>query len=625
VIVALGNLRGSLSHNLGLARPSSRDSQRGIAFSTVYTIGVILAVGASLLLGRHSGGSVVALALGLFAALLTAVTLIILLTLDVDSSWPSLQDILDEAYLTRWFLLAMVAISLAAFVDDTKEEWLTTLAIMLSLLSGLLGSLSLFHLLRISTGDGRRRFLGQLLSSRVAYADASLPAKGHKADVADSPDLAAFIARFQKAVDARDVAALRERVEELAIAGTRATPTNARTVLALDLRVLRDLGRAVLLGRLDSPDIGATLLPRLGELTVDHAARIALPETRLGPSSDDGAQIACAAYLGQAARMLAWIGGAGYSSAVEQRHASPALCAMAAGAVVAREHILEAVDPELAPGSPTAMYLPEGLSDPTAALVWWWCFCDLNGAHDGLAFYAAIWMLTGEKFYGSFGWGNRFLLSELDERLSSASGSALSERRVRSSGVIAELGGLRRVALELFATSMAGWRDRRDAIPGGLEQNWTYWEDPRRLARRARLFLPRSGEPWLKSADDALEMAAFLLSRGHVHDGLAALVSRNFAPLPIVSMPPVLETQRRPGAAVLALSAHLAPREERDSPAELEQFLKRLPQPLLAGALSLAQAILHIADAPARSREPVQALVELLGFLHHDQQDAQQT
>jgi len=599
---------------------SRRQSRRRRALASVYALGVVVAIAASVAIGRQSGGSVVALALGLFAALLTAVTLVVLLTLDVDSQWPSLPDIVDEAYLTQWFLLAMAAITLGAFVDEGKPKWLITLAIMLSLAGGVLGSISLFHLLRISTGDGRQRFLGRLLSWRIAAAGV-LPrlAPDVPYDAADGPAVIAFLTRFQDAIDSSDVAALRERVSELAIAGETLPALNMGALLALDLRVLQRLGRSIVLGRLDSPEVGGALLPRLGKVIVAHAAQVEASGAT-SALAGDAAQIEFATYIAQAARVFAWISAAGYADAVEKGHAPPSLCASAAGALAARDHILDVADPASAPKVALGTRWSAGLFDPKAALVWWWCFCDLNGTHDGRAFYAALWMLTGEKFYGSFGWGNRFLLSELDDRLS-RDRAADSPLRTRSSEVIGQLGGVRRVALELFATSMAGWRDRRTEVPSGLEQNWSYWEDPRRLARRARLFLPRGGDPWLTSADDALDAAGFLLSRGHAQDGLAALVKRCLAPLPIVAMPPVIEPQRRSGAAVLALGAHLAPRGEAETSAELERFLGRLPAPLLEGAVSLGQAILHVAEAPATSDRAVPKLVELLAFLNHDQQD----
>jgi hypothetical protein len=576
----------------------------------VYPVGVVAAVGVSLLVGRFSGGSVVALALGLFAALLTAVTLVILLTLDVDSRWPSLQQVISESYLGGWFVLAMAAVSLAAFVDDSEAKWLTTLAIMLSLAGGLLGSYSLFHLMRISTGGGRERFLGGLLKQA---AQRPAPTEG---DAAEAEHFAAFLTRFRSAVDSGDVSALRERLTELAIAGN---PGGAcpRPLLALDQRVLIELGRAVLLGRLDSPDVGARLFPFLGEVLVDHALRLDYDADR--GAAGPGAQREIAAYLGQASRAFAWIAGANYRQSIENGVGSAAAAACAAGVATARKHILESVDPEWARRSDASLYLPEGLTDPTAALAWWWSFCDLNGAHDGGAFYAAVWMLTGEKFYGTFGWGNRYLLSELEDRLRTHGSGEQAERRAESRRVIATLGGLQHVALDLLATSMAGWRDRRTAIPQGLEQNWTYWDDPRRLARRARLFLPRAGEPWLRGPDSAVDALGALLARGRSARSLGGHVQRHLAELPITEMPPPLETARRPAAAVLAVSLHLAPRSESDSPIELERFLKRLPTTLLSGADRLAGAILYMGD-DAPPTDSVSSLVRRLSFLRYDQQ-----
>jgi hypothetical protein len=602
-----------------MAREAGR---RRRALAIVYPVGVMVAVAVSLLLGRHTGGSVVALALGLFAALLTAITLVILLTLDVDSRWPSLQDIVAEAYLIRWFLLAMLAVTLAAFFDDgTKARWLTTLAIMLSLAGGFLGSLSLYYLFRISTGEGRQHFLGEVLSRRVARV-------GHRAraydDAADSPALASYLSRFQSAIDKRDITALRDRVAELDIAGHTVGGLEIGALLALDLRVLRDLGRAVVLGRLDSPEIGSVLFPTLGRTVIDHAGRV-LDSTTVGrgASPNDTGQLEAATYLAQAARTFAWICAATYGDAVEKGHAPPAFNAVAAGSVTARDLILDTVDPSSAHHLAADEPWHDGLVQPSAALAWWWAFCDLNGSHDGRAFYAAIFMLTGEKFFGTFGWGNRYLLSELDDRLRGSGTSSVSERSRRSRDVVEAHGGLRNIALDLFATSMATWRDRRRPIPAGLEQNWAYWDDPRRLARRARLFLPRTGEPWVSNAEDALDALALLISRGSERHSLATLVTDAVGRLPIAATPPIISPQRRPAAAILAVSAHLAPRTESDSNAELERFLQRLPGALLDGAVAHGEAILHIDDAlegQAARAQPAHRLIELLTFIQRDQQ-----
>jgi hypothetical protein len=585
-----------------------KQSRRRRPLAAVYPSGVLVAVAGSLVLGPYAGGSVVALALGLFAALLTAITLVILLTLDVDSRWPSLPDVVAESYLVVWFLLAMASVTLAAFVDDTKPKWLTTLAITLALASGVLGSSSLFHLLRISTGEGRRLYLGHLLAVRL---NGLRGAASGGTELDEAVALKPFLVRFQSAVDAADISALRERVSEVSIAGEATSHANLTALLALDLKLIRDLGRAILLGRLDSPDVGTELLPQLGEVTVQHAVALN-GQSGSGPEP----QLTAAAYLGEASRSFAWLQSAAYREAVEKGEAPPELCAAAAGAVIARDYILDAVDPETADRvSP----LPEGLTDPAAVLTWWWCYCDFNGSHDGRAFYAVLWMLTGEKFFGTFGWGDRYLLSELHDRLAMASSG--DTQRLRAQQLIADVGGIQRVALELLATSMASWRDRRMPIPEGFEQNWSYWDDPVRLARRARLFLPRDSERWISTADKAIEAAAVLLGRGTADSGLTGLVARSLDRLPAASTFPVIETQRRPAAAVLAVALHLAPRSESDDVVELERFLARLPSPLVEGAAQLAAGILHV-ETDVVHADPQTVLLEHLRFLHFDQQIA---
>jgi hypothetical protein len=245
--------------------------------------------------------------------------------------------------------------------------------------------------------------------------------------------------------------------------------------------------------------------------------------------------------------------------------------------------------------------------------------CDLNGAHDGLAFYAVIAMLTGEKFFGSFGWGDRYLLGELEARLA----DDVDEIRIRANSAVAPLGGVRGIALELLTTSMACWRDRRAAIPEGMEQNWTYWEDPLRLARRARLFLPGRDDPWVTSSEDALEALARLISGGRRSMSLASLVKTRLGMLPTATWPPVTEPQRRPAAAVLAVAVHLAPHHEHHSTKQLERFLERLPSGLLEGALTHGEAILGVGEASRadwHSLSVTKRMIRLLAFIQRDPQ-----
>lgn len=596
------------------------------AIAAIHPAVVLAAIAISFALGRQTGNAVVSLALGLFAALLTAITLVIVLTIAVDSRWPTLQDVLEDAFLVRWFLLAMVAVTLAAFSKASGASLETTLAITLSLAGALLGSFSLYRLLRLSTGTGRQRFLGRLLRDRVNQLATPTPSRGMAiTDAAENALFAPFCARLQRAIDNRDVTALRDRVAELGIAGEGVPWQGAGALVALDLRVLRELGRAVILGRLDSPEIGSVLMPQLGALLIDHSARLLVDE----PAAEGdawrgsiGAQIQAATCLGQTARSFAWIVGAAHSEAVERERATPALRAIAAGAVATRAKIMDFVDHD-PPRHPAPAHLGRhALSDPIALLAWWWCVCDLNGSHDGRAFYIAFEGLTGEKFSGSFGWGNRYLLSELDDRLRVAVACGEASLRASSKRALESLGGLRDIALDLLTTSLASWRDRRGAIPEGLEQNWTYWEDPLRLARRARLFLPRSGDPWLNGAEDALAALARLISRARAGSGLAALAQSCTDSLPMSSVPPIVEPQRRPAAAVLAVAVHLAPRDVRHSAAELERFLQRLPTGLLDGALLLAEAILHVGEGSdhALPSSSVSKLVSLLTFIQRDPQ-----
>ncbi|PZS27532.1 MAG: hypothetical protein DLM61_16435 [Pseudonocardiales bacterium] len=266
------------------------------------------------------------------------------------------------------------------------------------------------------------------------------------------------------------------------------------TALRLELSVLLSMAWALLLGRITSPELGKVVIPELVGNMTEHAGQVfSRAGDRALRENVNHARIA-AVHLGQASRVLAWMASAAYLSALRDRGDLTSLRSAFIGAQQARQGILVAVDPD-----PPGHYVPathpwsHGLSDSESAVLWWWAFCDLNGSRDGPAFYAMHEILTGEKFYGSFGWGDRYLLTEAEDRLAPGGRTDHHAPCERSHKLFERLGGFRLATLDLFATSLATWRDRRVAIPEGFEENWTHWHEPLRVARRARLFLfPRN-------------------------------------------------------------------------------------------------------------------------------------
>lgn len=571
-------------------------------------VGAAVASGSALVVGKRAGDAATTLALGLFPALLTAFTLVIALTLDPGSRWPALGQVLRAAAFRWWFAVSMAAVVIAAYAGGTHSSYWITVATNLAVAGGLIGSVALFRLLQLASGEGRTDFLGSLIASaalETVRKEPTVPSDVHRVERFEP-----FLATFANASDAGDALAVRDRINELRAAGEhlshrRCRPTETLPlVLALDLSVLRSLSESVLIGRSTSPVVGMSLVPEIVGVILGHAG--ALMRSAGDEPEGRDARLLAAAALGQSARFLAWSAGAARESA-QRDGGTPALRGLLSGANTARKTIVSAIDPDppgifIAPDDPWE----RGLTDPETALVLWWALVDLNGAFDGNAAYAAYEVLAGRKFTGSWGWGDRYLLTELAQ--------AVAAREPVRQG-LAPYGGIDAIALELLATNLAAWRDRRVPIPAGFEHNWTAWEDPKRMARRARLLLPHPDHRTIHDLPTARDALAGLLSlrpgqREHVGELVRAQAERIAVPL----VPPIHDTTERPAAAVLAVALHLAPRETGGSTDALDAYLEWLPADLRAGAEALAQAIFTVGDAPLGLRDS-------LCFLHHDRQD----
>lgn len=607
---------------------------------------VLVATGGLIVLARTASvihADPVTVSIGLFGAELTALTIVLALTIDVESKWPTLADITIDAGLVGWFVVALGSVAVAAFAHGSPGDRTARVSVAVALWGAALGSYSLYRILRISAGTGRRKFLARVLRQRIAslHADAGPHRTEQWGGPPDHQQAASFLEGVERAFDSHDVSALRDRVDEASRAGRSSNERALPSAANLELHLLRELCRGVLLGRIDSTEVGTVLVPQVTRNLIAHTG-VLLEASRteraarfqrdhpLSPAQIG--ELQAATYLAQASRALAWAALASYVAAVRRQGTRAGLRSLAAGAADARALIADAVDPD----TPNR-YIParnpwlHGLHDPEAGLIWWLSFCEFNGAHDGHAFYAMIEVLTGSKFFGTFGWGNRVLLGELEERLRDHSPDGIA---ASASEVLRRLGGFDVVCLELFATSLATWRDRRLPIPEGFEQNWTYWEDRGRLARRIRLFLMGRDGPVRRDRHWGLQALADLTGHGHTAGSLSGRAMDVLGQLDPQPFPRMVPTARRPGASLLAVAFQLVALGGEAGAGEIERFLKDVPEPLLSAGYFLAGAILapgaaH-ADVPPAvvGRAPelpprddqVRRLIDLLGVVREDPQ-----
>src|SRR4051812_10872151 len=81
-------------------------------------------------------------AIGLFAAQLTAVTIVLALLVDIGSRWPALNDIVVETLLFGWFVVSLAAVALAVFASETSDAMAHS-AVILALVASMLAVICL--------------------------------------------------------------------------------------------------------------------------------------------------------------------------------------------------------------------------------------------------------------------------------------------------------------------------------------------------------------------------------------------------------------------------------------------------------------------------------------------------
>jgi hypothetical protein len=523
----------------------------------------------------------VAVALGVFGVLLTALTIVLALVIDVGSRWPSLTDLVRHGMLAVWFMLAFAAVVLAVIGQSIESPALVVISLGISLTGALFGIFAIYRILHASGGDGRRDFLAGLLASAFE--------RERERVVSRSPSiqLDPFLSDLDAAVEGNKVEALHARLLELDDAAGRLRPDRLQFALDVVCRLVDRLGRAALIERVD-PEVSRTLIPEL----IDTASRLTARLAQRGGEDE----IRAAVYLGQLARTLAWIHGAADARTTREGVKAEAMRRLMLSAIQARRAISLSVHPD-PPSTPSPRALPEGFTDPTAAVVWLWGFLDFNGTGRGQAMYAFFQAVTGERFRGAYE-GGRSLVQEIEGSLNSGSTAAARDaRRVLGRGE-----ELRLSMLELAATALAVTRPLNRPTPEALGEQRDLSTDPYYAWMHAQVIADLA--PRAHVRDALRDLAALLGSDKRV----SRLVAGEYGELGRVVFPELIAPSRRPAACVLACALPYAFDREHDRERELRAFAQALPEPLLLGAVNRAE----LRFGRTWRRSPVERFVAVL-------------
>jgi hypothetical protein len=544
-----------------------------VAIPGLAAIAIAVAVSAPFGETSEFPATVVSVALGVFGVLLTAVTIVLALVIDVGARWPSLTNLISYSKLPWWFGLAFVAVVLSVIAAAwDKGDFLVIVSLGLSLSGAVFGSWSIYRVLSVSSGTGRHRFLTGLLADALRRERVPVSARN------ESERLGPYLADVDAAVDARDLDALGARLAELGDAVVDLPIDRLWLALDLVIRLVDRTGRAALLERVDS-EVSASMIPDL--LITAHSLTDRLAR------EDPRNEVQASAYLGQLARTLAWLQGAADVRIASREGRTAPMRRLIVTTLHGRRAMASGMHPD-PPQRPDPSALPRGLTSARAAVVWLSGFLDFNGSDRGRAMYAFYAAVTGERFLGAY--EHQSIVQDADERLyrTRLSNPAAQESRA----LFGDRDGFRRGMLELAATALAGPRPLARPTPDGLGHERYLSQDLRFAWIHAKLLADHLPD----GADRALEDLAYLLSdRG---SRVERLVRQEYAPLGRLVFPELLSPAQRPAACVVACALPFAAARSR----QLGAFAARLPEPLLRGALEhLERRFVATPRSPAAS------------------------
>jgi hypothetical protein len=509
--------------------------------------------------------------LGSFTALLTALTIVFAVTVTPQTRWPSFGDLVGAIAVTSWLVIAAAGILCAAASDMwSNQRWLVV-GMVLTLVQLALGLDTLVALMRFRSATGRRMLLMRLTTRRLHRA----AARGGRVRAAEHPDLADLREEIEYSIDRNDVAEIAARVNEV-VEGwpDDVTADQIRYRLALQTHLLERLGRSVLFESLAGDAARAAMPPLVqGALHASWRLTELTFPSRRAPQRDE---IPAAVVLGQICRVIGWLQQCAHER-LQRIPDDPASRQIINAVAQSRRRIVQFVDPD-----PPGLFRtsqdpwPYGLSDPTATLLWLAAMTEFGGSHVGGGLYILCEVLTAEKFYGNY-WTGDCVFSEIGRRLRADAAPAQTSR-----AALASCGGLPAVSLELAAGVIAGLRDRRFAPPDGWENDPIYSLDRRYLRSQLTMFATYDCLP---GADAALDWMAAALLSAPTQPSLDTVVRSAFAQYCEPSVIPLRSPSERPAAVVLAALSRLW----LNLPRQATALTRRLPAPLLAGALQHAR------------------------------------
>ncbi len=592
-----------------------------IAFSGLLAVAVTLLVA-----GEVGDGSSPTLVVAVFGTFLTSIAIIGAFSIDESSRWPTPWEMLHRAGVSAWFVVALASVVAALLAAATRDDgFLRSLSLILALIGLLLGARGLWGLVSLASDRDRRRLVVDLLARSIRHAPAD--ADRGETDVgeidtedhvpawflsADSPDLprwggvsidsiSSVLRSYADRADSDEMSRLVDDVHAALIVALEAGGwpdfdsylSSVDTVLGVQRRVFEELALRVLSGRLSDATARGVLL-RAGETAIDAAGRARNGNAWPGDEEQRRVERLVARHLTALCRFA--------GAAAAQSEAA----ATAPGLRTACERILLAVRWAVDP-DPPGMKLPtehpwrDGLSDPTAALVWLWSAAEAPSGPFGVGLYAICEILTGRKFFGSY-WDGLDVCSEIERRLRGVEGERPPGLEGRAA--LEAAGGLATLSLELGAIRLAAL-PARNAADGP--------RDDRHVA--CELFLAGAGyKP--PGRDPVADLAELLTDRPGSSLWTTVCTELGRLPEPVVS--PVLRPlHRRADACALAICLRLSPLQGgSDDDRELETFVSRLPDRLLEETAGLAHGLISSTEEPAGAgREKLERrLVEATHF-----------
>lgn len=509
--------------------------------------------------------------LGLFSALLTALTLVFAVTTTPQTRWPGLRDLILASGATSWLATASTSVLVAAGGDIWSSRGLIGIGMLLSVVQLGLGMDTLLVLMRFRSAAGRQALLAGLVTRRLH----SIAKSGGQPGVAERPELAELREEIEYAINRGDAAELAIRVTEVVNGWPDDDAADqARYRLALLTHLLERLGRSMLYETLSGNAAGAVIPPLIhGALQTSwRLTSLTFPDRSAGGRTE----VAAAVALGQVCRVMGWLQQCAHErlqNDPQDRGARQIINAVGDG----RLRIVQYVDPDPPGFFRTAQDpWPYGFSDPTAALLWLAALCEFGGSHVGSGLYILCEVLSGEKFYGNY-WNGDCVFTEIERRI-----GRHGERSPNGKMVCG--GDLGATSLELAATVISGLRNRRFVPPEGRENDPNYSVDRRYLRSQLSMFATYD---CLSGADAAIDWLAVALTSAPTHPSLINATIRAFESYCEPSRLPIRSLGERPAAVTLAALIRLTA----SRPDQARTLAAALPSPLIAGALQHARFV----------------------------------